>query len=376
MGKFRRYIIPLLAALVLSMVAVPCAFAEATVPAYDTGSKVITINSANDLEWVSEYSQNSQPDETGIPVTFKGYTLKVTADITLGEDWTPITLFEGTINGEKGEGDYYSISNIQVNTSGAAGLCAKASGATFENLGISNSSIVTSTNYAGAFAGDGFTSSFTNCHTYNVNVSGYRFVGGIVGSAYGNIKNCSVLADDNSKYSIIAKSTLSDSLRGIDGDNVGGIIGYIGEGNTVISGCYVTNVTISGVRQVGGIAGLENYGNTISGCIVDGCCVVSRGTLSLLKINGHCTPAVGGVVGQFNASDETSKIYLNDNIVSNTTITQTYTRQSLYAGAIVGDATYGDSGTCYALNDNNFSKGVQVYLGSALQDPTPEIGNK
>jgi hypothetical protein len=161
-----------------------------------------------------------------------------------------------------------------------------------------------------------------------------------------------------------------------EGDNIGGIIGYIGEGNTVISNCSVDYASIEGARQIGGIAGLENYGNTINDCIVSNSQITQSGIMRTSIIVLNRTPAVGGIVGQFNASDESSKIYMTKNTVNNTVITQNATKRGLYAGAIVGDATYGDSGTCYELSENNFSIGVQVYLGSALQNPTPEIGNE
>jgi hypothetical protein len=119
-----------------------------------------------------------------------------------------------------------------------------------------------------------------------------------------------------------------------EGDNIGGIIGYIGEGNTVISNCSVDYASIEGARQIGGIAGLENYGNTINDCIVSNSQITQSGIMRTSIIVLNRTPAVGGIVGQFNASDESSKIYMTKNTVNNTVITQNATKRGLYAGAM------------------------------------------
>jgi hypothetical protein len=335
--------------------------------AFADDENIITVTTSDELMQISADSQ------TG--TTYEGKTIKITNDIEITGTWTPLINFKGSIDGDKGNNESAVITGLSVSTSENAGLIGNASGGVVKNLTISGASIESTGNSAGTFAGDGFTTSFENCVAINSTVTGKRFVGGIVGTGYGNVTDCHVIGTAESLFKVQAYKPTTDMWNNA-GDNIGGIIGYVGEGNTVISDCTVNYARINGARQIGGIAGLENYGNTIKSCTVSNSQITQSGTLAAGIFLGNRTPAIGGIVGQYNASDETCKIYTVNNTVENTTITQTYSKRGLYAGAIVGDATYGKSATCYELSGNTCKNNVQVVLGSALQDPTPEIGNK
>ena len=100
-------------------------------------------------------------------------------------------------------------------------------------------------------------------------------VGGITGYTYGDVTGCSLEADDDSY--VKASYVQAD----LEGDNVGGLVGYKGEGKSSISGCNISNIAVSGVRKVGGILGIMMYGNTVSDCMVSN---VSVSYLSLIHI--------------------------------------------------------------------------------------------
>ena len=285
-----------------SMMSVSAFAAETDDLPYDISTKTVVVDSKEDLEWVSSYSNLDSDSNAlidGIPTTFKDWKINITKDeIVFPEsetpNWTPIKNFQGTMTGvTENENGYVTISGLNVSVNGdGAGLCGTTNGRPhFANIKIADSSFEASTNYAGAFMGSGFVSYFDNCHAENVVVTANRFVGGIVGTTYGNITNCSVTGTDT-KISVRGTSILSPT----SGDNVGGIVGLVGEGNTVISECLVDGITVTGARQVAGIAGAVQYGNTIKNCTVQNCNIESVGT-GLLILRG-ATPCAGGIVGQ------------------------------------------------------------------------------
>ncbi len=309
--------------------SLPAAYAEEVTPAIS--GTTITIDSADDLVWVSAYSANTDESQKvqDIPFTFYGYTLQVTANIDMGNAaFTPITDFHGTLEGvELTEDVYPTISGLKVNTADNAALCGNIaySGGrpVFRNLTIADSSFETSGNYAGSFAAQAYTSTFTNCHAVNVTVSANRFVGGIVGMTYGNITQCSLSGN----------STVSASTRSLAyGDNVGGIVGLMGEGGMEISACNVTDAVLTGTRQVGGVAGLANYGNTITNCDVTNCQISALGSLSTSR--GEV--CAGGVVGQINLQANYT-VTVTDNRVQDCTVTASALFGGAYSGWLIGE---------------------------------------
>lgn len=336
----------------------------------DIDGKIISVDSVDDLKWLSDYSYQGTATETGIPVNFAGCTVRITGDILNVGVFKPIKEFNGNMEGAVEGKKYATISGLTVNeTSGGAGLCAKSASGTFTKLIIADSTIHTNDANAGAFAGNGFTSSFNDCKAININVTGKRFVGGITGYCYGNITNCEVTADEG-KSSIISSNSPGTLLAVSYGDNVGGIIGYMGEGRMQVRGCVVNNATIEGSRQVGGIAGFENYGNTIDNCKVFKSSISSKG---ILTIGSNRTPNVGGIVGQFNQGTSTQWLTVTNNTVEDVNITQVRSGQS-YIGWAVGDSHYTQNSNYYVISGNSQSNVTLTKAGSAA--PFAEIGNE
>ena len=88
--------------------------------------------------------------------------------------------------------------------------------------------------------------------TGDIYVSGFGYVGGIVGHGYPDIYNCSVEANEGSY------------IHGTGFWCVGGIIGYAGEDGTYIKDCSVSGVEIwSAQGGAGAVAGLLQYGNKL-----------------------------------------------------------------------------------------------------------------
>ena len=176
-----------------------------------------------------------------------GKTVLLDSDLDMsGIDFTPIGKtvanypgysFAGVFDGQN-----HTISNLKASSNdpnhAAAGLFGTLLG-TVKNVNLTNVEI-TSTHYAGGVAG--YLGSNTGAKVLNCTVNG------------GTITSTPELIGD--KYD--------------NGDKVGGIAGYIVYGET-IDGCSVSNVTLKGYRDIGGILGCaaNNKGvTTVTNCTI------------------------------------------------------------------------------------------------------------
>lgn len=176
-----------------------------------------------------------------------GKTVLLDSDLDMsGIDFTPIGKtvanypdysFAGVFDGQN-----HTISNLKASSNdpnhAAAGLFGTLLG-TVKNVNLTNVEI-TSTHYAGGVAG--YLGSNTGAKVLNCTVNG------------GTITSTPELIEG--KYD--------------NGDKVGGIAGFIVYGET-IDGCSVSNVTLKGYRDIGGILGCaaNNEGvTTVTNCTV------------------------------------------------------------------------------------------------------------
>ena len=194
------------------------------------------------------------------PYSNTGVYYKLGADISLnnygsnfngGKGWASIGSYYGPFNGNF-DGAGHKITNLYMSNpdSSFGGLFGNVNDSTIKNL-----------------------------HIENANIIAYNYVGGIAGSIYGDINNCSFTGTISAAGGIaggIAGFIGGDisncySTVNISGGNtsIGGIAGDLSCGN--ITNCYSTG-NISGEFTVGGIAGL-NWGyvtNCYSACTVSG----------------------------------------------------------------------------------------------------------
>lgn len=356
----------------VSMISFTAFATETEIQQPEIVGNTISVDSVPELKWLSDYSYKTDATQkvNNVPFDFAGYTVKITGNIENVGSFTPIKEFRGNMIGEVADQEYATISGMTVNeATGKAGLCAWSGNGSFSNLIISNSSIHTDGAYAGAFAGNGFTSSFNDCKTINVHVSGMRFVGGITGSCYGNITNCEVSSDTTGSASVVANNPLASLLSLEDGDNIGGIVGLMGEGGMRVFECTVNGVTITGARQVGGIAGFENYGNTIDHCYVYNSTLSANGTGFAFS---NRTPNVGGIVGQFGVGTSTQWMTVTNCIVKNVEISQALGGTS-YIGWAVGDSHYKKNENYYKVSGNSQDEVTLKKAGAVVS--LAEIGH-
>ena len=159
------------------------------------------ISTAAQLAGLAALVNGTAKDTEGNPiaaVNFSGKTIKLTADIDLGNQaWTPIGngdssfAFFGTF-----DGNGYTISGLNVPDTNAPGLFGCIFG-TVQNL-IVKGSVTVGENADGGDYGEGGgvvcenRGTVQNCGFYGsvIDETGYLFVGGVAGGGYGKVLNC------------------------------------------------------------------------------------------------------------------------------------------------------------------------------------------
>ena len=218
---------------------------------YDTTTNTTTVYTVNGLMHVAELVNNGA---TGINII-------LTADITLPEvaegesNWTPIGNYDNTYTGTF-EGNGHTITGLTINQS--------------------------ETYFVGLIGNLGSDGKVQNLTLENVNITGLRFVGSVVGFNSGTVTACNA----------------SGSVEGIL--NVGGVMGS-NEGGAVIA-CN-TSVSVSGRDFVGGVMGLNadlllDYETGLNGTVI--ACNASG------SVKGYSD--VGGVVGSNFSNDFKSTV--------------------------------------------------------------------
>jgi hypothetical protein len=150
-------------------------------------------------------------------------------------------------------GNYHTIRNINTTT----GLFADYARALFSNLTLDN---VKATN--GALIGFA-NHTISNVTVQNASISGVDYVGGLVGSAYGNVKHCAVI----------------DSSVVATGKEAGGLIGYIATSNEgFVANNTVKNVYVSANNRAAGLVAQVNVNVKVYGHTVDTVTVVVKDT--------------------------------------------------------------------------------------------------
>ena len=250
-----------------------------------TESSPYIISQADTLASFAQ-SVNSGNDYLGKYVELSG-----NIDLSRYESWTPIGTEEHPFSGVF-DGSSFTVTGLQIKdeTLSGAGLFGVIKGGAIENLTI-DSPNVSAKSYVGALVGDAFTGSISNCKVSGmIAVSGYYKIGGLTGNGYANINDCSVAGSDGS---YVSATYLEPDL---EGDSVGGLIGYRGEGSVELSGCSVSGVAISGTRKVGGLAGSVYTTNVIEDCEVSSVAVSSTATKDYAESKAS-SMGVGGLVG-------------------------------------------------------------------------------
>lgn len=196
--------------------------------------------------------------------TFAYDIVVLDADIDLkGEYWTPIGKSGKTFT-KIFDGRNHTISNLVTGRSWLSdiGFFGVTTNGEIKNLHIHNATVKGYLD-VGVVAGTPYTSKYTNIKvTGLIKVDGYAYIGGMFGkNAYANLTDITMNADTGSYV-----KADSEGYR----TYVGGIVGFMGEGNVTVSN-VVSNIDVTGSTcDVGGISGIAHYGNTFKNCKCSG----------------------------------------------------------------------------------------------------------
>ena len=272
-----------------------------------------------------------------------------------GKGWIPIgsytyyNSFEGSFDGnnKKITGLYINESSYQ-----GFGFFGYIAGGKVFNLGIENAN-VTGYDYVGAVVGRMSGGAITNCYsTGKVRANRYS-AGGIAGDCSGSItitncnSMCEVTGGDSYTGGIVGES-IGGSISNcyftgkVSGKNwAGGIAGLIKE-LCNISNCYSTD-EITGIELIAGIAGYVYDNCTIVNCYSTG------------KINGNS--AIGGIAGSLMSGSTVSNCYATSNVNGNSDV-----------GGIAGRLSGSYIKNCYSTGEvsaNAGSGGVAGIVNNA-----------
>ncbi len=260
---------------------------------YDESKDEFEISTADELAGLAQLVNEGNSFED------IQFTLAANIDL-LGAEWTPIGTTSNKFLGDF-DGNGYTISNLKISgTNNYAGLFGSvgrnkyAVRAELTDITIVNAD-VSGGKYVGGIVGEAFCVNISDCHvTGDVSVVGSdRYVGGIVGHLYGTVTESSVVDTTDAPGAVTARYM------------VGGILGFLGEGNSVgenvIDGNSIENITVSATSGgwCGGIAGSILTGATISdNKLTD--CTINAGTDNY----GNGGGLSGLIVGQNGGGDE------------------------------------------------------------------------
>ena len=221
---------------------------------YDSNTKTYTVYNANGLMNIAELVNGGKTDIN--------ITLDKNIDLT-GKDWTPIgTDYDNSYKGTF-DGGGHTITGLTFTTNDEyAGLFGWLNRAgTVKNVVMEGVQITSNQIYGGS-------------------------IGGVVGSGWGTIENCSV----------------SGSVSGTV--YVGGVVGVQIGGS--ITGCS-SSATVKGTVDVGGVAGQTNSSATLTACYATGNVIIEMDTKKNI--------AGGGLVGM-NAGSSLLACYATGNVTS------------------------------------------------------------
>ena len=251
---------------------------------YDSNTKTYTVYNANGLMNVAELVNGGKTDIN--------ITLDTNIDLT-GKDWTPIgTDYDNSYKG------------------------------TFDGGGhtITGLTFTTNDEYAGLFGWLNRAGTVKNVVMEGVQITSHQIyggsIGGVVGSGWGTIENCSV----------------SGSVSGTV--YVGGVVGVQIGGS--ITGCS-SSATVKGTVDVGGVAGQTNSSATLTACYATGNVTI--------EIAPKKNIAGGSLVGM-NAGSSLLACYATGNVTSTGSSTG-----YMHIGGFLGN-NYTTVTACYWKNNH------------------------
>lgn len=263
---------------------IPTALPETVV--FDDAAKTVTLKDAAALAAMGLIRDKITTNHGG---RVWEWTINLDTNVNLlNKEWKPVTL-----QGFKAfDGNGHIISNLYVNSSGAAGLFGTVTNNDSGSTVISNLTIdgayVQGGKSVGALVGSNPQGILKNVTINNATVIGTKYVGGIFGSGNGDVND--------------SKITNSTVLIPEGGEKeAGGLAGYISNDGTsstvnkVIANNTVENVTVTAPTIASGLVAQPNSSN-IGGALI----VIENNTMKNVTIT--------------TTADKTADLYVSNNV--------------------------------------------------------------
>ncbi len=180
---------------------------------------------------------------------YSGKTVILNNDINLNNvEWIPINQFSGIFDGEG-----HTIYNLKISSGDRVGLFGDQWQVDTEIRNFTLDGVnITGGEYVGAAMARTASTKLININVKNAVISSTHYAGGVLGYGYTTIDGCTA---DN----VTITCTPNAVENGFDnGDKVGGIVGCLFSGK--VDNCKATNITLTGYRDIGGIAGMLSNG--------------------------------------------------------------------------------------------------------------------
>ena len=310
--------------------------------------------------------------------SFAKATVKLTADIDLeNEEWTPIGTQANAFAGIF-DGGGHTVSNLYINQPSRSdvGFFGYTRDGEIRNLTIENADV---TGYldVGAVAGTPYTSKYTNITLAGtVKVEGYSYVGGMLGkNAYADLTGLTVDAAAGSYV-----KAESENYRSY----VGGVVGFMGEGNITVKDVASNINVIGSTCDIGGIVGIAHYGNKFINVI----CTAELIQLVNASDEGDHLE-IGGIAGVWHnesgqtvlllncsAENTTLKSSLNgedrsEEVKGNDITGKSYNSESSTSGSlIIGNVRTTETGSefVFTVSGPKAADDLKAIFGDSLQD--------
>ena len=294
-------------------------------------------------------------------VCHKADTEKQVAELS----WTPIGNFARNKYQGTFDGNGKTISNLYINaTSDYTGFFGYAEKGSIKNITFDNAKVKSTGNlYTGILAGFEELCIIENIKTLaNCSVEGKDYVGGIAGSASGDIGNCENHAMAKGAFSVggivgaymeSGKSIISCANYGVvtgTGNSVGGIAGNFGSG------------TIQNCANYGDITGADFVGNLIG----DGYICNLNNVLGTGNVTATSADRAGLLVGNIDNSSSTTSGILAYNSSAKLTINKIEQTGNAIKAIGQGSLTYPDgkneADVVKAFTPEQLNSGEVAYL--------------
>ena len=234
-----------------------------------------------------------------------------------GKEWTMYNGSTGNVYRYDFDGNGHTISNFSMTRSGASFFGAITGGSKVHDLKFNK--VVLSDEEGGSNSVGTVSYNIIDGEIDNVDITDATITSA---TSDGNNTGTGTIASRLYK-GLISNCDIVDLTMTTTAERVGGIVGVNASNGNTIENCTVTNATISGAKNIGGIVGRSSSTPAVK---ITNCRVLGNNTLT------STSTYVGGILGENGGAADVNNCIVNANISSS------YSGSTCFLGGIVGYA--------------------------------------